>query len=295
MPDVGFHVFVVRECRDWPNVLGLQAIAGRVPGQFFEDHQTESPDAALCLRRCGWLGLAKAFWNSGSACMNLMRATFARAACGMSSRFASPRLILRSKDFRAESWPGLKYLWCSWFLATSSRARQPQQQTGCASDSASNAALARLFSQAFRIASLRSVAGRFSFSDCSVVILPLKTAKIFGHKITWGSLWSRLLLRPLDTPSGGAFAGPFPLSTSRRRAFTAEHFKRTFTPPGRTGSRRLRAPLPSGEALSVFAERASPGLRAGCPGEWRWRCNPPRPPSATPTKLGPALSSPGGG
>src|SRR5450759_2039724 len=39
--------------------------------------------------------------------MNLMRATFARAACGMSSRFASPRLILRSKDFRAESWPGL--------------------------------------------------------------------------------------------------------------------------------------------------------------------------------------------
>src|ERR1035437_9826823 len=196
MPDVGFHVFVVRECRDWPNVLGLQAIAGRVPGQFFEDHQTESPDAALCLRRCGWLGLAKAFWNSGSACMNLMRATFARAACGMSSRFASPRLILRSKDFRAESWPGLKYLWCSWFLATSSRAPQPQQHSGCASDSFSKAAVARLFSQAFRIASLRGVAGRFSFSDCSVVILPLKTAKIFGHKITWGSLWSRLLLRP---------------------------------------------------------------------------------------------------
>src|ERR1035441_2557590 len=40
--------------------------------------------------------------------MNLMRATLARAACGMSSRFASPRMIFRSKDFRAESWPGLK-------------------------------------------------------------------------------------------------------------------------------------------------------------------------------------------
>ena len=45
--------------------------------------------------------------------MNLMRATLARAACGMSSRFASPRMIFRSKDFRVESWPGLKNLWFS--------------------------------------------------------------------------------------------------------------------------------------------------------------------------------------
>src|ERR1035437_5407433 len=65
--------------------------------------------------------------------MNLMRARFARAACGMSSRFASPRLIFRSRDFKAESCPGLNELWRSGFLATSSRARQPQQQSGCAS------------------------------------------------------------------------------------------------------------------------------------------------------------------
>src|ERR1035437_5454976 len=116
--------------------------------------------------------------------MNLMRATFARAACGMSSRFASPRLILRSRDFRAASWPGLNELWFSGFLATSSRARHPQQHSGCASDSFSKAAVARLFSQAARIASDREAAGRFSFSDCSVVILPLKYSEIFGHKIT---------------------------------------------------------------------------------------------------------------
>src|ERR1035437_9539114 len=103
--------------------------------------------------------------------MNLMRATFARAACGISSRFASPRLILRSKDFRAASWPGLNELWRSGFLATSSRAPQPQQQTGCASDSFSKAAVARLFSQAFLIASEREAAERFSeVSDCLVSI-----------------------------------------------------------------------------------------------------------------------------
>src|ERR1019366_9505843 len=122
--------------------------------------------------------------------MNLMRATFARAACGMSSRFASPRLIFRSKDFRAESWPGLNELWCSGFLATSSRAPQPQQQTGCASHSAPVAALARRLAQAARIASERGVAGRFSFSGFSVVvevIPPLKNAKVFRHKITWGT------------------------------------------------------------------------------------------------------------
>src|ERR1019366_2569701 len=135
------------------------------------------------LRRGGWLGLAKAFWNSGYAWMNLMRARFVRAACGMSSRFASPRLILRSKDFKAASWPGLNELWHSGFLATSSRAEQPQQQTGCASHSAPMAALACLFSHAFRIASLRSVVGCFSFSDSSVVILPLKYSELFGHKI----------------------------------------------------------------------------------------------------------------
>src|ERR1035437_3006322 len=123
--------------------------------------------------------------------MNLMRATFARAACGMSSRFASPRVIFRSNDFRAESWPGLNELWCSGFLATSSRAEQPQQQTGCESHSAPMAALARRLSQAFRIASDRDVVGRFWFSDSSVVvevIPPLKNAKVFRHKITWGAL-----------------------------------------------------------------------------------------------------------
>src|ERR1019366_7706744 len=141
MPDVTSHVFEVGECRDRPNVLGFQAIADRLPGQLSEDGQFESPDAAFRWRRCGWLGLAKAFWNSGSAWMNLMRARFARADCGISSRFASPRLILRRRDFKAESWPGLNELWRSGFLATSSRARQPQQQTGCASHSAPVAAL----------------------------------------------------------------------------------------------------------------------------------------------------------
>ena len=117
MPDVAPCVFLVGERRDRPNVLGFQAIADRLPGQLFEDGHRElvslvsefvsvvigSPDAAFRWRRCGWLGLAKAFWNSGSAWMNLMRATLARAAAGMSSCFASPRLILRSRDFRALS------------------------------------------------------------------------------------------------------------------------------------------------------------------------------------------------
>src|ERR1035441_3197776 len=125
--------------------------------------------------------------------MNLRRATFARAACGMSSRFASPRLILRKRDFRAASWPGLNELWCSGSLATSSRAEQPQQQTGCESHSACVAALARLLSQAFRIASDRGVAGRFSFSDSSVVVVvipQLKITEILGHKITRGAFRS---------------------------------------------------------------------------------------------------------
>src|ERR1035441_10651368 len=124
MPDVAPHIFEIGERRDRPNVLGFQSIADRLPGQLFEDGHSElvslvigSPDAAFRWRR-GWLGLAKAFWNSGSAWMNLMRATLARAACGMSSLFASPRLIFRSWDFRAESCPGLKNLWFSGFLAT---------------------------------------------------------------------------------------------------------------------------------------------------------------------------------
>src|ERR1017187_8305143 len=102
MPDVASHIFIVGECRDRPNVLGLQAIADRLRGQLFEDgHRelvslVESLDATFRWRRCGWLGLAKAFWNSGSALMNLILVALARAAWGMSSLFASPRLILRS-------------------------------------------------------------------------------------------------------------------------------------------------------------------------------------------------------
>src|ERR1035437_6580739 len=122
--------------------------------------------------------------------MNLMRATFARAACGMSSRFASPRVIFRSNDFKAESWPGLNELWCSGFLAPSSRAEQPQQQTGCESHSAPMAALSRRLAQAARIASLRGVVGCLSLSGFSVVVVipPLENAKIFRHKITWAAL-----------------------------------------------------------------------------------------------------------
>src|ERR1035441_490121 len=167
MPDVAPHIFEIGERRDRPNVLGFQSIADRLPRQLFEEGHREpvalrcelvsvftgSPDAAFCWRRCGWLGLAKAFWNSRSAWMNLMRATLARAACGRSSRFASPRLTLRNRDFRAESCPGLNELWRSGFLATSSRARQPQQHSGRASHSAPMAALACLFSHVARIAS----------------------------------------------------------------------------------------------------------------------------------------------
>src|ERR1019366_3948189 len=117
--------------------------------------------------------------------MNLILAALARVAWGMSSLFASPRLILRSRDFRAESCPGLKDLCCSGFLATSSRAPQPQQQVGWASHSAPTPALARRVAQAFRIASERGVAGRFSFSGSLVVVVifPLKIPKIFRHKI----------------------------------------------------------------------------------------------------------------
>src|ERR1017187_7844263 len=70
VPDVGLHVFEVGECRIRPNVLGLQTITDGLLGQLFEDRHSElvslgieSPDAAFRWRRCGWLGLAKAFWN----------------------------------------------------------------------------------------------------------------------------------------------------------------------------------------------------------------------------------------
>src|ERR1035437_6422617 len=88
---------------------------------------------------------------------------------------------------------------------------------------------------------------------------------------------------------------PFPLCTSGSGAFAAEHFKRTFTPPGQKGSRRLRAPLPSAAGRSVFGARASLGLRAGCPSDERWRHNPSHLLIATPVVLGPTLSNPGGG
>src|SRR5665647_1881594 len=88
---------------------------------------------------------------------------------------------------------------------------------------------------------------------------------------------------------------PFALCRSGGTAFAAEHFKRALTVPGRTGSRRLRAPLPSGEALSVFGARASRGLRAGCPNGERWRHNPSHLLPSTPIELGPTLSNPGGG
>src|ERR1035441_3214279 len=197
MLDVAPHIFIVDERRGRPNILGFQSIADRLPGQLFEDGHSEtvllvsgpvslvigSPDATFRWRRCGWLGLAKAFWNSGSAWMNMMRPTLARAAWGMSSLFASPRLTFRNRDFRAESCPGLNDLWRSGFLATSSRAPQPQQQVGWASQSASTPALARRLAQAARIDSEREVAGRFSFSGSSVVVVipPLKTSKIFEH------------------------------------------------------------------------------------------------------------------
>src|ERR1035438_8247697 len=112
MPDVAPHVLVVGERRNRSNVLRFQAKADRLPGQLFEDGHRElvsrvselvsvvigSPDAAFRWRRCGWLGLAKAFWNSGSAWMNMMRPTLARAAWGMSSLFASPRLTFHNRD-----------------------------------------------------------------------------------------------------------------------------------------------------------------------------------------------------
>src|ERR1035437_5800029 len=60
---------------------------------------------------------------------------------------------------------------------------------------------------------------------------------------------------------------PFPLCTSGRSAFAAKRFKRALKLPDRTGSLRLRVPLPSGEALSVYAARAPPDLREGCPSE----------------------------
>src|ERR1035437_4657527 len=191
--------------------------------------------------------------------MNLMRARFARAACGISSRLASPRLTFRNRYFGAASAPGLNDLWCSGFFARPSRAEQPQQQTGCASHSASIVALARLFSHAFRIASLRGVAGRFSFSDCWVVVV-IPSIKIFGNSPAQDTYMSGI---------GTQIAGPFLLCRSGGSAFAAEYFKRALTPPGRSGSRRRRAPLPFGEAPSVIAEPASPDLRAGCPGDER--------------------------
>ena len=47
------------------------------------------------------LGFVKAFWNSGSACMNLILAKFVRAACGMSSA-----LRLASVDFPQQGFQG---------------------------------------------------------------------------------------------------------------------------------------------------------------------------------------------
>ena len=63
----------------------------------------------------------------------------------------------------------------------------------------------------------------------------------------------------------------------------------------RAWPRRPQAPLPSVEALSAFAERASPGLREGCPNEERSRRNPSRLLPSTPTKSGPVGATPGPG
>src|ERR1039458_9817729 len=108
VPDVALHVFEVGECRDRPNVLGFQAIADRLPGQLSEVCHCElvslgsgSPDASFCWRRALGLGFVKAFWNSGSACMNLILAKFVRAACGMSSA-----LRLASVDFPQQGFQG---------------------------------------------------------------------------------------------------------------------------------------------------------------------------------------------
>src|ERR1035437_7923357 len=127
--------------------------------------------------------------------------------------------------------------------------------------------------------------GRTLFGDFRLfgVHILLKNMDICGRKV------------PYVPGVGAQIAGPFPLSTSRRCAFAAEHFKRTFTPPGQKGSRRLRAPLPSAAGRSVFGARASLGLRAGCPGSERWRHNPSHLPFSIPVGLGPALSNPGGG
>src|ERR1035437_836522 len=88
--------------------------------------------------------------------------------------------------------------------------------------------------------------------------IPLKTMDIWRRKIT-----------PYVSGVGVLLLAPFPLCTKRIRVPNDKYFNRALTPPGQKGSRRLRAPLPSGEALSVFGACASLGLRAGCPGDER--------------------------
>src|ERR1022692_1810410 len=106
-----------------------------------------------------WPGLAKAFLSSGFACMNLMRARLARAACGMLSRAISPLSTFRSKAWRRPSWPILNRVWCSGFFATSSLWSHPQQHVGAIDQ-------ARRPAHTFAMAAAR--AGFFSLLSLSI-------------------------------------------------------------------------------------------------------------------------------
>src|ERR1017187_9860839 len=92
-PQVARHVFLVRESRSRADVFRHQTVPGASSTKLLENAslpgQTVAPFRAA--RPWRWLGLAKAFFNSGFAWIKPIFDRFTRAAAGKSSRFISPR------------------------------------------------------------------------------------------------------------------------------------------------------------------------------------------------------------
>src|ERR1039457_2845130 len=106
-PQVARHVFLVRESRSRADVFRHQTVPGASSTKLLENAslpgQTVAPFRAM--RPWRWLGLAKAFRNSGFAWIKPIFDRFTRAAAGNSSRFISRRRMARNLAFKRASCP----------------------------------------------------------------------------------------------------------------------------------------------------------------------------------------------
>src|ERR1019366_5217217 len=106
-PQIARHVFLVGESVHRSDVFRHQTVANASSTKLLENAslpgQTVAPFRAM--RPWRWLGLAKAFRNSGFAWIKPIFDRFTRAAAGKSSRFISPRRMPRNLAFKRASCP----------------------------------------------------------------------------------------------------------------------------------------------------------------------------------------------